>query len=504
MNNQHDLEVMLDSHFPIITIETHEEKRMLELLQKVMRKRPRELATWSITQGIQKRSTSKQPLQLRSDSDRYYMQPAPSDNVPLEMLKQVKQSVTNTILVLLDFHPYLDDATIIRLLKEIALEYSVNRNKIILISHALAIPGEIQRLCASFELALPTSQQLEDLIREEAKVWSLQKQDRVKADKKSIDLLVRNLQGLTLSDARRLVRNAIYNDGAITHNDIPDIMKAKYELIGQEGVLSFEYDTARFSDIGGFNTLMDWLTKRKDIFLSTGPTKIDAPKGILLLGIQGCGKSLAAKAVAGAWGIPLLRLDFGSLYNKYFGETEKNIRESLKTAEVMSPCVLWMDEIEKGIAAGDYDSGTSRRVLASLLTWMAENEKKVFIVATANDIQSLPPELVRKGRMDEIFFVDLPDHTTRHAIFNIHIAKRGAGSNAIDINLLAKHSAGFSGSEIEQAVIAALYSSHARKASLSTQDILQEINNTQPLSTVMAEKIHEIRHWANGRTVSAN
>lgn len=504
MNDQHDLTVMLDSHFPIITIETHEEKRALGLLHKVMLSRPRALATWSITEGIQKRGSGNQPLELTPINARDYSPPSPDGNAPLEMLKHVKHSITNTLLVLLDFHPYLDDPTIIRLLKEIALEHNINRNKIILISHALALPGEIKRLCASFSLALPTSQQLEDLIREEAKLWSLKFQDRVKADKTSIDLLVRNLQGLTLSDARRLVRNAIYNDGAITHHDIPDTMKAKYELIGQDGVLSFEYDTARFSDIGGFKNLLDWLSKRKDIFLSTGPATLDSPKGILLLGVQGCGKSLAAKAVAGAWGIPLLRLDFGSLYNKYFGETEKNIRESLTTAQIMAPCVLWMDEIEKGIAAGDYDSGTSRRVLASLLTWMAENKQKVFIVATANDIHSLPPELVRKGRMDEIFFVDLPDHATRYAIFDIHITKRGANPRAIDIDTLVKHSEGFSGSEIEQAVIAALYSTHAQQASLSTGDILQEINNTRPLSAVMAEKIHQVRLWAQDRTVPAN
>lgn len=504
MNDQHDLGLMLDSHFPVITIETHEEKRALTLLQKVLRNRPRELATWSVTEGIQKNGGAKQPLALNPAGNDNYVQYPSSDTTPLDMLKHVKQAVANTVLVLLDFHPYLDDATVIRLLKEIALEHNVNRNKIILISHELEVPGEIQRLCASFELALPTPGQLEELINDEAKIWALQKHHRVKADKKSVDLLVRNLQGLTLSDARRLVRNAIYNDGAITHHDIPDIMKAKYELIGQDGVLSFEYDTAKFSDIGGFKTLMDWLAKRKDIFLSTGPATIDAPKGILLLGIQGCGKSLAAKAVAGAWGIPLLRLDFGSLYNKYFGETEKNIRESLKTAQVMAPCVLWMDEIEKGIAAGDYDSGTSRRVLASLLTWMAENENKVFIVATANDIQALPPELVRKGRMDEIFFVDLPDHATRQSIFDIHIKKRGADPGAIDSALLANHSEGFSGSEIEQAVIAALYSTHARGTPLSTQDIIQEIDNTQPLSIVMAEKLREIRQWAHGRTIPAN
>lgn len=508
MNDQHDLEIMLDSHFPVITIETHEEKRTLDLLKKVMFKRPRQLCTWSITQGLQQEGKSRQPLQLQPLTRGRYSENTHTDSTanhqPGAMLKHVKQSVSNAVLVLLDFHPYLDDPTIIRLIKEIALEFNVNRNTIIMLSHAIEIPGEIQRLSASFELSLPTTEQLETIIQEEARLWALKNNNKVKADRKSIDLLIRNLQGLTMSDARRLIRNAIYHDGAINQDDVPNVMKAKYELIGQDGVLSFEYDTAKFSDIGGFNNLMEWLKKRRNIFLADNEQPLDLPKGILLLGIQGSGKSLAAKAVAGAWNVPLLRLDFGALYNKFFGETEKNIRESLNTAEVMSPCVLWMDEIEKGIATGDYDSGTSRRVLASLLTWMAENKNRVFIVATANDISALPPELIRKGRMDEIFFVDLPDRDTREKIFEIHLGKRGIEPRTLDCSRLATLCNGFSGAEIEQAVIAALYSAHARGSQITSNDIIIEVNNTQPLSVVMAEKINELRQWADGRTVSAN
>ena len=250
--------------------------------------------------------------------------------------------------------------------------------------------------------------------------------------------------------------------------------------------------------------MITWINQRKAAFLQEFDSPLDVPKGIMLLGVQGSGKSLAAKAVAGAWEVPLLRMDFGALYNKFFGETEKNIRDSLKAAEVMAPCVLWMDEIEKGIATGDYDSGTSRRVLASLLTWMAENKKPVFIVATANDIASLPPELVRKGRLDEIFFVDLPDANTRAEIYAIHLSKRGQQPPDFDIHRLAAESEGFSGAEIEQAVVAALYAAHARAATITTQHVLEEIKATQPLSVVMAEKITSLQQWAQGRTVAAN
>jgi len=204
------------------------------------------------------------------------------------------------------------------------------------------------------------------------------------------------------------------------------------------------------------------------------------------------------------WGIPLLRLDFGALYNKFHGETEKNLRESLKMAELMSPCVLWLDEIEKGISSGESDGGTSQRVLATLLTWMAEKQQQVFIVATANDISRLPPELMRKGRMDEIFFVDLPDHNSRIEIFEIHIKRRDQELCDIDLAILAENSDGFTGSEIEQAVVSALYRSYADNQPMSTESILSVITKTRPLSIIMSEKITALREWAKERTVMAN
>jgi SpoVK/Ycf46/Vps4 family AAA+-type ATPase len=218
--------------------------------------------------------------------------------------------------------------------------------------------------------------------------------------------------------------------------------------------------------------------------------------------VQGSGKSLAAKAVAGAWGLPLLRLDFAALYNKYYGETERNLRESLRTAELMAPCVLWIDEIEKGLTA-DSDGGPGKRILGTLLTWMSERRSRVFLVATANDIEALPPELLRKGRFDEIFFVDLPGEKARAGIFGIHLRKRGLDAARFDCAALALQAGGFSGAEIEQAVVAALYSAHARKEALTTAHISTEIAATRPLSVVMAEKVAYLRAWASTRTVSA-
>jgi len=228
---------------------------------------------------------------------------------------------------------------------------------------------------------------------------------------------------------------------------------------------------------------------------------LDITKVILLLGVQGCGKSLAAKAVAGIWGLPLLRLDFSRLYDKYIGETEKNLQQALHTADVMSPCVLWIDELEKGISSGNDDNGTSKRLLGSLLTWMAEKTSRVFIVATANQIEALPPELIRKGRLDEIFFVDLPKQQSRTDIFKIHFDKRDIDHNEIDLDELAIASEGFSGSEIEQAVASAIYTSYSKKENINTEIMLNELSYKSPLSTVMSEQVKHLRQWAQSRTV---
>ncbi|MEI9962845.1 MAG: AAA family ATPase [Limisphaerales bacterium] len=250
--------------------------------------------------------------------------------------------------------------------------------------------------------------------------------------------------------------------------------------------------------------LRSWLEVRKEFFLDSLSAKLDPPRGVLLLGVQGCGKSLTAKAAAGIFGVPLLRLDFGVLYNKYYGETERNLRKAFETAEVMSPCVLWMDEIEKGVAVQDDDDGLSRRMLGTFLTWMSERKKPVFIVATANDIMRLPPELVRKGRFDEIFFVDLPSAENRRDILNIHLRKRSLDPAKFDLDALIQATAGFSGSEIEQAIVSATYTARAEGHGLLQENLFAEIRQTRPLSVVMKEKVEATREWASSRTVSCD
>jgi len=391
----------------------------------------------------------------------------------------------------------------VRLIKDIALQHERFGKTLVLLSHRIEAPPELQRLAMSFDLQLPDESQLLSLVKEEAQRYAKLSGRKVKTDAATLQQIVANLRGLTFSDARRLVRGVIVDDGAITQDDVPEVSKAKMALLDMEGVMSFEYDTARFGDVAGLNAMKSWLEQRRQPFLQDSA---DRPRGLMLFGVQGSGKSLAAKAVAGSWGVPLLRLDFASLYNKFFGETERNLREALKLAETMAPCVVWMDEVEKGLGQDSNDAGVSQRLLGTLLTWMAEREAQVFVVATANNIHALPPELMRKGRLDELFFVDLPDAEVREAILTLHMEKRGLQPQRFDMPLLAQLSAGFSGAELEQAVVSAWHAVRSLDDGdgISTETLMREIQRTQPLSVTMAEQLNSLRSWARGRAVSAD
>ncbi len=489
MNDLHDLELVIKSQIPVLLIETREEKRLLELFTRLALRLSLPLFEWSITEGLG-----------RSEVDFGKMT---GTTEPTEVLRHIKSTHKPGLFVLLDFHPYLNDPLHVRLIKEIAQTHEDVARNIVLVSHSIETPPEITHLTAKFDLQLPDQATLKHLIREEAANWKKSNPGKsIHADREALGKLASNLAGVTLQEARRLVKTAISDDGAITHSDIPAVMKAKNSLMNQDNIVSFEYETEKFTDIAGLENLKTWVTQRQAAFTQKNTT-LDSPKGILLLGVQGSGKSMAAKAVAGFFGIPLLRLDFASLYNKYIGETEKNLRLALQTAEVMSPCIMWIDEIEKGISQGSNDDGVSKRILGTLLTWMAEHKGQVFIVATSNDIESLPPELLRKGRIDEIFFVDLPDHATRKEIFSIHLRRRNQSPSGFNLDALASASEGFSGAEIEQAIVSALYTAQSSQAKINTDILHDEIERTQPLSVVMAEKIDDLRSWADGRTVPA-
>ncbi|HSG63804.1 MAG TPA: AAA family ATPase [Gammaproteobacteria bacterium] len=495
MSDRRDLALVLSSNMPFVVVETTDENQVLAMLVEIATARSargyRPLFRWSITDGLQR-------LDLDLEPQRHNAEPA-------DVLRHIRSVQGPGIYALLDFHPFFNDPVNVRLLKDIALTAAEKRISLLLISHAVSLPPELCGFAASFEITLPTAKQARAAVEGLIEAYQAEHAPaRVSVDGKALDLLVRNLQGLTLADATRLARNAIYQDGAIDAHDIPAVMEAKYALLSQDGILSYEYDTAALGEIAGFNNLRVWLNRRKSAFSEHRPEGLDPPRGILLVGVQGCGKSLAAKTAAALFGLPLLRLDFGALYNKYHGETEKNLRASLRMADTMGPCVLWVDEIEKGIATGQDDSGTSRRVLGTFLTWLAERKSAVFIVATSNDISALPPELVRKGRFDEIFFVDLPQPVARADILRIHLAARGLEPANFDLPSLVAATEGCSGAEIEQGVVGALYTAHATGQGLRTENLAAEFGRTRPLSIVMAESVAALRGWARGRTVAAD
>jgi SpoVK/Ycf46/Vps4 family AAA+-type ATPase len=493
MDQKHDLELILKSRTPIVVIESRDEARILEMLRSITITMATDdylpLFRWTITDGLQRLDIALEPQTLNSE--------------PTDVLRHIRAVSKPGVYVLLDFHPFLEDPVHVRLLKDICIQYKTTARQIVLVSHEVRLPTELESYSARVDIGMPSEDERRDIVERVARDWSRDNRGtRVQADAKAHKLLIENLAGLTYRDTERLARNAIYVDGAISRSDLPAVMKAKYELLNRGGALQFEYDTARFNDVGGMERLKTWLAQRKAAFQrDVSASRLDPPKGALLIGIQGCGKSLAAKATAGIFGVPLLRLDFGSIYNKYHGETERRLRDSLQTADVMAPCVLWIDEIEKGLAGRGGETGTSQRVLGTFLTWMAEKTSQVFVVATANDISELPPELVRKGRFDEIFFVDLPGSRVRASIFAIHLTSRDERLADFDIERLSTISEGFSGAEIEQAVVSALYAAHAKQQPLSTELIEDEISQTRPLSVVMAERVSELRQWAEGRTV---
>ncbi len=492
MDRRNDLELILRSRTPVVVIETRDEARLLDMLREIALDRASDdyvpLFRWTVTDGLQ-----------RVDID---LEPQLHNAEPTEVLRHIRAVTKPGIYALLDFHPYLEDPVNVRLLKDICISFSAHSRHLILISHEIRLPPELETFSARFELALPDDAEREAIVRRVARDYVARHPgSAVKTDPKAFELLIRNLAGLTESDTEQLARNAIFVDGAIQHSDLPQVMQAKYELLNRGGILQFEYDTRQFSDVGGLTRLRRWLERRRTAFSGQPAPHLDPPKGVLLIGVQGCGKSLAARATAGVLGVPLLRLDFGALYNKYHGETERNLRESLQTADVMAPCVLWIDEIEKGLAGRGGETGTTQRVLGTFLSWLADKASLVFVVATANDISALPPELVRKGRFDEIFFVDLPDAANRAAILGIHLRQRGQRPKSSDLEAVAARTEGFSGAELEQIVVSALYAAHAQRKPLSVSHLLAEVEATRPLSVVMAERIATLRRWAVGRTV---
>ena len=491
-NTLADLDAMVASRLPLVFIESVEEGRLVNHLKAMAGLRHEPFYLWTLADGLHN-LTAQESLPKLGDLK--------------SVLYYLKDTLKKGTVLLLDIQHHLGDPLIQRLIKEFAEESDQFTKTLLLMGEQLEVTHDLKRLGQWYIPPLPDLETIREIYFEEVYAWlSADRRRQFIRPGPLEDELVQALIGLNEEDVRRLIAAAV-RDGRISPSDLKLILQFKKDDAGGDGLVEFDFDVAGFDSVGGLSQLKHWLSLRREAFLTfQQEIQIDPPKGVLLLGVQGSGKSLAAKAIAGTWHVPLMRLDFGNLYSKWLGESEHNIKHALQQAEAMAPCVLWIDEIEKGIANdGDSaDGGVAKRILGTLLTWMVERKARVFLVATANDVSRLPPELLRKGRFDEIFFVDLPSASVRRDIFSIHLKKRKLNPRLFDLNALSEASEGFAGAEIEQAVIAGLYRALGDHQIPRTQHLLDELHHTQPLSVLMAEKMTALRSWAAGRTVKAD
>lgn len=404
--------------------------------------------------------------------------------------------------------PFLEDPATAAALADAVRPYEQNDGIIILTGAGIELPENVRRRAAVVRLAPPADADYHQLLGRILRDVRRRQHVDVIIEPEALQRLYANLRGLTLLEAEKVLTRAIVEDGALAAADIQAVLDHKRKVVEREGLLEYYPAEEVMADVAGLDRLKEWLERRRSIIAEPERARefgLTFPKGVLLVGVPGAGKSLCAKAVAAEWTLPLLKLDPAGLYNKYIGETEKNFRRAMRTAEEMAPVVLWIDEIEKALSeGGGEDGGVSTRVLGTFLSWLQERDGDVFVVATANAVEKLPPELLRKGRFDEVFFVDLPDEAARAEIFRIHLDRRNQPSGRFDLTALARAADGFSGAEIEQVILSGLYTAFSDDAPLDDARLMAEIRATSPLSVVAAERVRALRQWADGRAVSAD
>jgi SpoVK/Ycf46/Vps4 family AAA+-type ATPase len=495
MDDIERFEQLINAGYCCISIVSHEEQYALEITQKAALSQKRGMWIWSIAGGIREGLLSDSPFIADTES-------------PAAGLRQLTDIREGSICVTLDLADHLKSGLALRALRDLIDCFEKNGNTLVMIDSADKLPEVIKAFAKPFEISLPDRKELKEIVRKTLQRFHRKKPIEIGITQKGLETIVRNLRGLTRRQAERIIVDTVADDRRFDDNDINRVIASKRQMIQRGGLLEYIQTPLDLSEIGGMRQLKKWLNQRKDAFSSKAiEFGLEAPKGVLMLGVQGAGKSLCAKAIATAWHQPLLRMDPGALYASFIGESERNLREALRQTEMMSPVVLWIDEIEKAFASAasrSADGGLSQRMFGSLLTWLQERGAPVFVVATANDIEALPPELLRKGRFDEIFFVDLPNYEVRIEIFAIHITKRMRDPNKFDLKALAKASEGYSGSEIEQSVVSALHEAYSDKTGLNTDRILSALRASPPLTVTLAEKVQCLRTWAEKRCVQAD
>ncbi len=496
MNVHTEIETLIRARYPILYIVSSEETRVQKALMEIAQRRQKKLFEWSCTTGIVAAGTSIQSQKGRTSTTKD----------PLAALDQVIEQVEPAIFLFKDFHPFLsrNNFTVIRKLKEIALQLKNSLKTVVLVAPSMEIPTELEKEITVLNFPLPTREVLDELLTEI--IEEVRQFERVKIDLDTAgrERLLQAALGLTLGEAENVFAKIIVKDERLSGDDVNEVFAEKQQIIRKSGLLDYYSTEETFGNVGGLSVLKEWLQKRAVAFSDEAQQfGLSAPKGILILGVQGCGKSLSAKAVSSLWQLPLLRFDMGRMFGSMVGSSEENVRRAIAVAESVAPAILWVDEIDKAFAgsqgSGTSDGGTTARVFGTFLTWLSEKTAPVFVVATANDISHLPPELMRKGRLDEIFFVDLPGPEERSDIFAIHLGKRKRDPQNFELPALAACSEGFSGAEIEEAITSALYDAFAAGGEVTTEHILESLRQTVPLSRTMDEQITRLRQWADGR-----
>lgn len=492
MNAAREIEVLMRAKYPILYIVSWEERRVEDVVKDVCTKLQRSLHLWSVTQGMR-------PMPVGAKSSGKL-------SGELEALAQVHEAPERSVFLLRDFHPYMKDYRVVRLLRDLSIRLRSRNQTLILTGPVLNLPSELEKDITVIDFPLPNEIEIEAVLDQAITAVAGNPSVNTELDPLSRELLVKSAQGLTLDEIESVFARSLVERKAF---DVGVVLEEKKQIIRKSGTLEYYPPEAKLKDVGGMELLKEWLDKRTASFTDAAREfGIPAPKGILLLGVQGCGKSLTAKAVAAQWNLPLLKLDVGRIFGSLVGQSEENIRKAIKVAESVAPCVLWADELEKGFAGvgggSVSDSGTTARVFATFLTWMSEKTSPVFLIATANDVSALPPEMLRKGRFDEIFFVDLPDHEEREQIFRIHLSKRNRDPKKFKLGPLADATEGYSGAEIEQVVVGALFSAFHLGRELTQKDLITEAKEVVPLSVMMAEEIGNLREWARERTRPAS
>ncbi|MYL65995.1 AAA family ATPase [Bacillus hwajinpoensis] len=499
------------ARFPFVYVSTWEEERVIDQLRLVSQKlslikTPRHLITWSQTEGV-----IEDGKRLTRDT-----------KAPQKALEFIEKYTEPAIFILKDFHVYFGsenrsaDMGIIRKLRDLVpnLESSINPKNVVFTSPILSIPTDLQKEITIIDFGLPTFEEIKKVLRD--MVEANRGNERITIDliEEEEERLAKAALGLTLQEAENAFALSMVSRGRLDAESVQDILSEKKQTIKKTEILEYIQDQPKIDHIGGLENIKRWLNKRDKSWLESAEKYgLPAPKGVLITGVPGCGKSLIAKAISSMWSLPLLRLDMGKIFSGVVGSSEENMRKAIETAESISPSILWIDEIEKGLGGSrsNGDSGTSTRIFGTFLTWLQEKTKPVFVIATANNIESLPPELLRKGRFDEIFFVDLPTRKERKTIFDIHLKKRLKHPEVIGdfsrtestLDELADLTEGFIGAEIEQTVIAGLFEAFSDNRSLEMKDLTRVISNTVPLSVTQYEQIRAIREWANVRAVTA-